>query len=312
MPKIVILGPTASGKTRLAVQLANELDGEIISADSRQLYRGMDIGTGKDIVEYTIGQTAIPYHLIDTLDAGEKYNVHRFQVDCEVAIDDIEKRGKQAIICGGTGLYLDAVLKDYQFTSIPVNPELRQEIEELDKEALLNYWLAHPSAYTELTDTSTRKRLIRAIEIADFLTRNPDFKINANPIKEEFIVFGLNPNVEVRRKRITKRLHERVQQGLIDEVQKLLDSGLNPEQLIYYGLEYKYITLYLVGELSYTTMLTRLETEIHRFAKRQMTFFRKMERDGIHINWLQSSPQSTEAITEILNIISKSNSPQTT
>lgn len=312
MNKLVILGPTASGKTRLAVKLAHELNGEIISADSRQLYRGMDLGTGKDLAEYTVDSKSVQYHLIDTLDAGEKYNVHRFQQDCEAAITDIDKREKQVIICGGTGLYLDAILKDYQFTSIPVNLSLRQEIGELDKQALLNYWLARPSAYTELADTSTRKRLIRAIEIAEFLTKNADFKIHPKSVTGKFIVIGLNPEVEVRRQRITKRLHERMHQGLIDEVKTLLSSGLTAEQLIYYGLEYKYITLYLIGELTYATMLARLETEIHRFAKRQMTFFRKMERDGINIHWLQSSPESKEGITEILATISNSNSLQTT
>jgi tRNA dimethylallyltransferase len=300
MPPIIILGPTASGKTHLATRLAHKLDGEIISADSRQLYRGMDLGTGKDLEEYTVDGLPIPFHLINVLDAGEKYNVHRFQIDCNNAIEDIEKRGKQVIICGGTGLYLDAILKNYQFTGIPIDDHLRIKLETLETDELRAICNSTPSDYTPFADTSTRKRLIRAIEITEFLNKNPDFKWSDNQSTSQFRVFGLNPPVGLRRQRISDRLHQRIQQGLIEEVQRLLDSGLSPEQLIYYGLEYKYVTLYLTGELNYETLLTRLETEIHRFAKRQMTFFRKMERDGIVIHWLNKSPQSEESLAEII------------
>jgi tRNA dimethylallyltransferase len=303
MPRIVILGPTASGKTHLATRLALALDGEVISADSRQLYRGMNIGTGKDLEEYTIDQHAIPYHLIDILDAGEKYNVYRFQEDCSEVLSDIEKRAKQAIICGGSGLYLDAILKNYQFTGIPVDEQLRLSLNKLETEELLSMWYSRTSAYTPFADTSTRKRLIRAIEITNYLLSNPNFKMASGEFSQQFHVFGLNPSVELRRKRISERLHQRLQHGLIEEVQRLLGTGITAEQLIYYGLEYKFITLFLTGELDYPTMVARLETEIHRFAKRQMTFFRKMERDGIKIQWLKASPDSPQAISEIISYL---------
>ena len=285
-PLIVILGPTACGKTRLATQLAAQVEGEIISADSRQVYRGMNIGTGKDLDEYVVDRKNIPYHLIDICDAGEAYHVHRFQVDFQTAFSDIQSRHHTPILCGGTGLYIESVLKQYQFTGIPVDETLRQQLETLSDEALLTRFNTTSSAYSSLADTSTRKRLVRAIEIATYLQTH-SFE-TAPPTPLHYQIFGLDIPVEERRTRITHRLHQRLRSGMIDEVQALLNQGLTPEQLIYYGLEYKFITEYLTGVLTYDTMVERLNVAIHQFAKRQMTFFRKMERDGLTIHWLDA------------------------
>lgn len=284
---IVILGPTASGKTHLAVQLAHQLDGEIISADSRQVYRGMDIGTGKDLDEYTINGKKIPYHLIDILDAGESYHIYQFQQDFQKAYTDIIQRGKIAILCGGSGMYLDAVLKGYEFTSIPIDLALREELLEKSTEELLNIFAKNQSIYSEKSDTSTKKRLIRAIEINLFLKNNPTFKITPQAIPKATI-FGLNPATELRREKITKRLTHRLENGMIEEVQSLLSKGIPAEKLIFYGLEYKFITQFLEGEIAYEVMVEKLNIAIHQFAKRQMTYFRKMENDGLKINWLDS------------------------
>ena len=297
-PLLVILGPTASGKTRLAVALARAIQGEIISADSRQVYVGMDIGTGKDLSEYTQGGQRVPYHLIDSVPPGEKYHVRRFQQEARQAMEQIRARGKQPILCGGTGLYIEALLHDYALTGVPINEALRVEHERQTTEALLVRWEKyrpiHPAA-----DLSTRKRLIRALEVAEYLAQNPGFMISSAPL--HYKVFGLNPPTELRRERITKRLHARLNQGLVAEVEGLLAQGLTPEQLIYYGLEYKYVTEYLVGKLAYDTMVERLNTEIHRFAKRQMTYFRKMERGGIPIHWLPTDVPLSEQLSELSN-----------
>lgn len=285
-PLIVILGPTACGKTRLATQLAAQVEGEIISADSRQVYRRMNIGTGKDLDEYVVDGKSIPYHLIDICDAGEAYHVHRFQVDFQAAFSDIQSRHHTPILCGGTGLYIESVLKQYQFTSIPVDETLRQQLETLSDEALLTRFNTTSSAYSSLADTSTRKRLVRAIEIATYLQTHSFETTPPTPL--HYQIFGLDIPVEERRTRITRRLHQRLQNGMIDEVQALLHQGLTPEQLIYYGLEYKFMTEYLTGVLTYDTMVERLNVAIHQFAKRQMTFFRKMERDGLTIHWLDA------------------------
>jgi tRNA dimethylallyltransferase len=287
LPLIVILGPTASGKTRLAVQLANRINGEIISADSRQVYRGMDIGTGKDLEEYIIDNQTIPYHLIDILDAGEQYHIHLFQQDFQHVFEGISSRNKPVILCGGSGMYLEAVLKGFEFTSIPIDEKFREELLQNSTEELLNIFHKNTSEYTQKADISTKKRLVRAIEIAQFLSQNADFTIHKPNIPNS-IIFGLNPDIEIRRERINKRLHERLQNGMIEEVKALIDSGINPEKLIFYGLEYKFITQYLTGELDYKTMVERLNIAINQFAKRQMTYFRKMERDGLKINWLDS------------------------
>ena len=284
---IVLLGPTASGKTHLATQLAHRIGAEIISADSRQVYRGMTIGTGKDLDEYWVKGQQVPCHLIDILDAGEKYNVHQFRQDVLRLVPEIQARGKVPLLCGGTGLYIQALLQGHQFTEIPVDEPLRYELEHLSHEELTVLFQKIPSLFSALADTSTRKRTIRAIEIGTYLHQNPQhvFPKTTSP---PYRAYGLNPPVEIRRQRITRRLHERLKNGLVEEVRGLLERGISPENLMYYGLEYKFVTQYLIGDLPYDTMLARLETEIHRFAKRQMTYFRKMERDGIVIHWLDS------------------------
>ena len=295
---IVILGPTASGKTHLATHLAHQIQGEIISADSRQVYRGMNIGTGKDLDEYCIDNQDIPYHLIDILDAGEQYHIHQFQQDFQRVFEAIASRNKLAILCGGSGMYLEAVLKGYEFTSIPIDENLREELLQKTTEELLNEFHKNPSEYTQKADISTRKRLIRAIEINQFLSQNSDYQI-PKPTIPKFIIFGLNPETEVRRISITKRLQERLQNGMIEEVKALIDSGISPDKLIFYGLEYKFITQYLTGELDYQTMVERLNVAIHQFAKRQMTYFRKMERDGLKINWLDPKLPLDKQLDEI-------------
>ena len=299
---IVILGPTASGKTHLAVQLAHQINGEIISADSRQVYRGMDIGTGKDLEEYIIDNQAIPYHLIDILEAGEQYHIHLFQQDFQRAYQDIILRGKTPILCGGSGMYLEAVLKGYEFTAIPIDENLRVDLLEKSSEELTQIFQKNPSQYNSKADISTRKRLIRAIEINQFLTQNPDFMVPL-PNIPEFIIFGLNPETESRRISITKRLNHRLENGMIEEVKALINKGISPDKLIFYGLEYKFITQYLTGELSYEIMVEKLNVAIHQFAKRQMTYFRKMERDGLKINWLSENLPFDKKSEEIIKRI---------
>lgn len=302
-PLLIILGPTASGKTHLANQVAARINGEILSVDSRQVYRGMNIGTGKDLDEYVIGEQQIPYHLIDILDAGDKYNVNLFQHDFQDSFLDIINRNNVPVACGGTGFYLYALLKGHSYTDIPVDEKLREGLQENSIEELMVIFNGLASSYQNLADTSTRKRIIRAIEISTFLVQNPekeiqlktDLAITYNPI-----IFGLNPPAEIRRERISQRLDHRLKNGLIEEVGSLLKSGISAEDLIYYGLEYKYVTQYLIGVLTYEEMHKRLETEIHRFAKRQMTFFRKMEKDGIVINWLDYNNQEEENINRII------------
>ncbi|NIJ54186.1 tRNA (adenosine(37)-N6)-dimethylallyltransferase MiaA [Dyadobacter arcticus] len=302
-PLLIILGPTASGKTQLAVQVALRINGEILSADSRQVYRDMDIGTGKDLNEYTVEGITIPYHLINILDAGGRYNVNDFQHDFEKVCQQIISVNHVPIVCGGTGFYIYSLLKGHAYASIPVDDPLRNDLETLPNEALVAKFRSAETAYYRVADISTRKRLIRAIEIADFLIANPDeqFSLSEQSSDYDAIIFGLNPNVEVRRDRITHRLNQRLQNGMVEEVQRLLNRGLSKEQLVYYGLEYKYITQYLTGEIGYNSMKIKLETEIHRFAKRQMTFFRKMEKDGFHINWLSEEMSQEEKIRLILD-----------
>ncbi|MBE9462772.1 tRNA (adenosine(37)-N6)-dimethylallyltransferase MiaA [Dyadobacter subterraneus] len=302
-PLLIILGPTASGKTHWANQVAARMNGEILSVDSRQVYRGMNVGTGKDLDEYIVDGRKIPYHLIDILDAGEKYNVNLFQKDFQTSFHDISSRGMVPVACGGTGFYFYALLKGHSYTDIPVDEKLRQKLEENSNEDLLVVFNNLPSSYQNLADTSTRKRLIRAIEISTFLQQNPEKEILLQTDLADIynpIIFGLDPPAEIRRERISRRLDFRLKNGLIEEVESLLKSGINAEDLIYYGLEYKFVTQYLTGILSYNEMHTRLETEIHRFAKRQMTFFRKMEKDGILINWLDYNNTEEENIKRII------------
>ena len=300
-PLLVILGPTASGKTRLATQVCSQIGGEVISADSRQIYRGMDIGTGKDLHEYVVQGQQIPYHLINIRDAGSQYNVNEFQKDFALVYDSIRHSDSVPVVCGGSGFYIYALLKGHAFASIPVDENLRNSLEVLTRQQLSVRFSNLMSDYHPLADTSTRKRLIRAIEISEYLLAHPDKELLAGPAGYEAVIYGMNRSVEIRRDRISARLKNRLENGLIEEVQDLLRSGLTAEQLIYYGLEYKFVTLYLQGEMAYEEMHKRLETEIHRFAKRQMTFFRKMEKDGLVINWLDGQlevEQQAEIVVE--------------
>jgi tRNA dimethylallyltransferase len=295
---IVILGPTASGKTKLAVNLAHALNTEVISADSRQVYRQMNIGTGKDLNEYKINETQIPYHLIDILDAGERYHIHQFTKDFFEAFNHIHSLNKMPILCGGTGLYIDAILSNYEYTSVPINEELRDELIKLDKEELKQEFNnLPPHAYKSKVDTSTAKRLIRGIEIITYLQQHsytPTPFQNIHPI-----IFGTQISLEKRRANIEKRLAERLKNGMVEEVEMLLKT-IPKEQLIYYGLEYKFVTLYLTGELSYMQMQEQLLIAIQQFAKRQMTYFRKMERDGKQIHWIDTDQTLEEQIQQVL------------
>lgn len=277
---ITVLGPTASGKTSLAVALAKEIGGEVISADSRQIYRGMDIGTGKDLDEYE----DVPYHLIDILDAGEIYGVGQFQKDFHHVFQQIRARKRVPILCGGTGLYIQSVLQNFEFTSVPRNPELREAIEDKAIEELRSDFAQMPEHASFEADTSTHKRLVRAIEIAKWLENNKLEQNDTQPPRS--LTFGIQPDLDVRRANITTRLHERLGGGLIEEVERLLKSGVSEEMLIFYGLEYKFITQYLQGNFDRETCFKRLEIAIHQFAKRQMTYFRKMGKDGLTIQWL--------------------------
>jgi len=292
---IVILGPTASGKTQLAVEVSRRIDGAIISADSRQVYRGMDIGTGKDLEAYG----NIPYFLIDVRDAGDTYHVSQYRADFHDALARVKQQGKRPVLCGGTGLYIQSVLQRFDYGHVPVDVSLRHALETTGIDVLRSTLQGLPVPPGFDPDTSTRKRLIRAIEICTWCQHHvmpPDRYV---PVPA--IIFGIAPPIDIRRQRITDRLRVRLDQGLIGEVEQLLQSGIPPERLMYYGLEYKYVTRYLLGELDYETFFARLNTEIHRFAKRQMTYFRKMEKDGLNIHWLANGPVEDMA-TEVMAI----------
>lgn len=278
---LIILGPTASGKTKLAVELAKSLDAEIISADSRQVYRHMNIGTGKDLFEYQ----DIPHHLIDIIEPGEKYNIDLFLKDFEDAYYDIIQRGKRVIVCGGTGFYIQNVLQFRPYTQIPINSVLKTKLEGMNKEELLGILQEKTIPKNFIIDLSSRKRIIRAIEICTYLEGHPKFNFEEKSTYR-YKIIGLNPEVELRRAHITKRLKQRLDEGMIAEVEALVAMGVTSNELEYYGLEYKYISYFLKGQLTYDAFFSKLETEIHRYAKRQMTYFRKMEKDGIQINWI--------------------------
>jgi tRNA dimethylallyltransferase len=299
---ITILGPTASGKTRLAVQLANELDAEIISGDSRQVYRGMDIGTGKDISEYMMGGKQIPFHLIDIVDAGYKYNVYEYQRDFLLAYQAIQEKNKQTVLCGGTGLYIESVLKGYKLVPVPADPELRSALENKSLAELTLQLHGYKNPHNT-TDIDTVKRAIRAIEIEAYYAAHPEVQSEFPEIPN--LVFGLQLDREERRKRISLRLKARLEEGMIEEVQNLLNKGIPVEDLIYYGLEYKYVSLYLTGVLNYQELYDQLEVAIHQFAKRQMTWFRGMEKRGINITWLDALANSEENIQIIRALISQ-------
>lgn len=282
---VTILGPTASGKTGVAVALAARYGAEIISADSRQVYRRMDIGTGKDLEEYAHDGRPVPYHLIDIAEPGTHYNIYEYQRDFLTAYCDIRERGRRVIVCGGSGLYLESILRSYRLSPVPPNPELRARLAGQSL-AQLTERLAQYKTLHNTTDVDSPQRAIRAIEIADYYARTP---IDRRPFPQlSSYNIGIDVDRETRRQRITVRLKARLAAGMIDEVKALLDEGLQPEQLIYYGLEYKYITLYLTGELSHDEMFRQLEIAIHQFAKRQMTWFRGMERRGITIHWMSA------------------------
>lgn len=297
---ITILGPTASGKTTFAAALAAHLDTEIISADSRQIYRSMDIGTGKDLADYIVNGKQIPYHLIDICDPGYKYNVFEYQHDFFRVFKDIRERGKLPILCGGTGMYIEAVLKGYKLLDVPQNPELRESL----KNKSLQELEAILASYKELhnkTDVDSVQRAIRAIEIEEY------YKIQAPDINEydpvKSLIIGIDIDRELRREKISRRLRLRLDEGMVDEVRAILASGVQPEDLIYYGLEYKFLTLYVIGQLSFEDMVSQLEIAIHQFAKRQMTWFRGMERRGCVIHWLDATLPTEEKINKTMRII---------
>ena len=292
-----VIGPTASGKTNFAVQLALALDGEIISADSRQVYRGMDIGTGKDLDEYVVDGRRVPCHLIDIADAGDKYNVFEYQSDFLNVWNSCCRRQMVPVLCGGSGLYVEAVLKGYKLLAVPVNEALRESLAGLTLQELA-VKLASYKKLHNTTEIDTAKRAIRAIEIEEYY-RTPPYEEKDFPMIHSLIV-GVDVSREVRRERITKRLHERLEHGMVDEVRRILDSGVAPEDLIYYGLEYKFLTLYIIGQLTYDEMVAQLNVAIHQFAKRQMTWFRKMERDGFDIRWLDAGMPMDERVGQVM------------
>ncbi len=296
---ITILGPTATGKTGLATALALRINAEIISADSRQVYRRMDIGTGKDLDDYCLNGTNVPYHLIDIVEPGIEYNVFQYQQLAHQAINDIKSRGKNIILCGGSGMYIEALLKGYKLFPVPDNLELRQELEHHSDEELTQMLASFKTLHNH-TDTCERPRLIRAIEIEIYYQRHPELMASCQPVSS--IIFGLKGDRDLIRQRITQRLHQRLENGMIEEVQQLIDNGVNPSQLIRYGLEYKFLTQYLQHQLDYDTMVQRLNVAIHQFSKRQMTWFRKMEREGFDIHWMDISLPVEEKLTYIFRI----------
>jgi tRNA dimethylallyltransferase len=285
-PLLIILGPTASGKTRLAVSVADVLNAEIISADSRQVFKGMDIGTGKDLEEYTLHGRSVPYHLINIREAGEQYNVNAFKDDFYLAYDGITQRQKLPLLCGGTGMYIHSILQNHQYTAIPTNQELRAGLPVHDIRQLRVMLSGYAPELTAQADLSSAKRLVRAIEIADYLQHN-SFREEVRP-QIDPLVIGLTGALNSRRDRILKRLDARLKEGLIEEVEGLLHQGVPAEVLVFYGMEYKFVTSYLHNELNLDDLKEKLYIAIRQFAKRQMTFFRKMEKDGVVINWLDS------------------------
>ncbi|AVM51757.1 tRNA dimethylallyltransferase [Bacteroides zoogleoformans] len=290
---IAILGPTASGKTPFAATLAAELHSEIISADSRQVYRSMDLGTGKDIADYTVNGKQIPYHLIDIVNPGYKYNVFEYQRDFLDAYETIKQKGCLPIVCGGTGMYLESVLKGYRLLPVPENQELRNRLADKSQEELTEILKGYKNLHNT-TDVDTAKRAIRAIEIEEFYAHTP-VEERSFPALNSLII-GVDIDRELRREKITQRLRQRLAEGMVDEVKQLIEQGIRPEDLIYYGLEYKYLTLYLIGKLSYDEMYHQLEIAIHQFAKRQMTWFRGMERRGFTIHWINARCPMEEKI----------------
>ncbi len=298
---IVILGPTASGKTRFAAEIAYRIGGEIISADSRQVYTKMNLGTGKDYSDYMINGSSIPYHLIDVHEPGYKYNVFEFQKDFFKTFEIISDQGKMPILCGGSGMYIEAVTKGYKLINVPVNQSLRDQLEDHSIEELKEILASYKTLHNN-TDTDTKKRAIRAIEIEEYYAGNQELNVEIPKIAPVYL--GLKYDRETQRSKITERLRDRLNNGMINEVRSILQNGIDTEDLIYYGLEYKYITLFLANVLTYDEMKQKLNIAIHQFAKRQMTWFRKMEREGVIINWINAELEMNEKINlamEILN-----------
>lgn len=302
---ITILGPTASGKTDIATHLAAELSAEIISADSRQVYRRMDIGTGKDLADYVVDGKPVPYHLIDIVEPGTKYNLFEYQRDFLEAYNDIRSRGKNVILCGGTGLYIESVLKGYRLIPVPENKELRHKLEGkslLELTSILERLKAeNNSNMHNSTDVDTSKRAIRAIEI-EMAYKEAHIEERTFP-KIDNVIIGVGIERDLRRMKITRRLDQRLHDGMVDEVKSLLDSGIPADDLIYYGLEYKFVTEYILGKSTFEEMHRSLEIAIHQFAKRQMTWFRGMERRGFTIHWIDAADSMEEKINEIKKVL---------
>ena len=305
MKMITILGPTASGKTAIAARLARDIGGEILSADSRQVYRGMDIGTGKDLADYTVDGHPVPYHLIDIADAGTKYNLFQYQQDFRMAYEDIVRRCATPILCGGTGLYIEAVVKGYALSPVPQNPVLRQQLEgkTLDEltDMLRGLKRQSGSAMHNTTDVDSCQRAVRAIEIETYNLEHAT-ELRQMPAIDTTII-GVSVDRDVRRRKITDRLDRRLREGMVDEIRGLLDRGINPDDLTYYGLEYKYVTEYVTGRLGYGEMRRQLEIAIHQFAKRQMTWFRGMERRGLTIHWVDGQQPMDRIQADIRNLL---------
>ena len=299
---VTILGPTACGKTTLAVALADRLQAAIISADSRQVYRSMDLGTGKDLAEYMVDGRQVPYRLIDIVDAGYKYNVFEFQRDFLNVYNELCSKGQLPVLCGGTGMYLESVLRGYRLVEVPENKELRSALVDKSLEELTEILSGYKQLHNT-TDVDTCKRAIRAIEIEEYYREN-DANVREFP-EIKSLTIGIDVSRELRRERISRRLRERLEQGMVDEVRGILASGVSPEDLIYYGLEYKYLTMFVIGQLTYDEMVDQLEIAIHQFAKRQMTYFRGMERRGVPIHWIDAELSTGEKVEQICHLLSK-------
>lgn len=299
---ITILGPTASGKTSFACKLAYDLNAEIISGDSRQVYRSMDIGTGKDLEDYIVNGKTIPYHLIDICEAGDKYNIFEYQHDFHRVYTDIKDKGILPILCGGSGLYIESVLRGYSLVNVPENKELRQKYEGKSLDELEGILSQYKSLHNK-TDVDTAQRAIRAIEIEEYKKEHPLEQNEFPPLHS--LIIGVDIDRELRRRKITKRLKSRLEEGMIDEIQSIIDKGIAPEDLIYYGLEYKFVTLYILKQLTYDEMFSQLEIAIHQFAKRQMTWFRGMEKRGLQINWIDAELPIEERIEQVNRMITK-------
>ncbi len=295
---ITILGPTASGKTTFAAALAHEREGEIISADSRQIYRGMDLGTGKDLQDYMVEGKTIPYHLIDIVEPGYKYNVFEFQRDFLTAYQDIKERKKCPILCGGTGMYLESILKGYRLLPVPENTALREKLADRPLSELTEILSSYKQLHNS-TDVDTVKRAIRAIEIGEYYREHEREHRDFPPLNS--LIVGIRIDRELRREKISRRLRQRLEEGMVEEVRKLLAQGLTAADLIYYGLEYKYLTLYVTGALTYEEMVSQLEIAIHQFAKRQMTWFRGMEKRGFTIHWIDATLPTQEKVEKVLS-----------